>query len=69
MSLLHYAWPAAVDSNNVMVGTAKCLPAPCYSGVEDCALLCATSGLLARANERSCGGGEGGEQGWDEEHL
>lgn len=38
----------------IMVGTVMCLPAPCYyDWVEDCAVLCATSGLLRRANERS----------------
>lgn len=38
----------------IIVGTVMCLPAPCYyHWVEDCAVLCATSGLLRRANERS----------------
>lgn len=39
---------------SIMVGTVMCLPAPCYyHREEDCAVLCATSGLLRRANERS----------------
>lgn len=46
-------WSVTVDIV-VVVGTVMCLPAPCYyHRVEDCAVLCATSGLLRRANERS----------------
>lgn len=50
----------------IIVGTVMCLPAPCYyQWEEDCAVLCATSGLLRRANERR----EGGERAGYVEHL